>query len=503
MFEQTGVPASTGVAIIGSGFSGLAMAVELKRAGRDDFLVLERANDVAGSWRDNTYPGCACDVPSHLYSFGSAPNPEWSSTFSPQPEIYAYIRRVAEERGLMPHIRFGIEVEQADWDDDAQRWTLKTSGGELTVKAIASAAGPLSEPSIPAIPGLRDFKGTIFHSATWNHDHDLSGERVAVVGTGASAIQFVPQIQPKVAQLHLFQRTPPWIMPRPDRPLTKVEKRLYKRFPATQIAMRNGIYWGRELFAIPMLHHRLSKIIEKAGRRHLERQVKDPELRAKLTPDYSPGCKRILVSNDYLPSLGRPNVEVVTGGIAEIREHSVVDANGVEREVDTIILGTGFHVTDLPIADRIRGRDGQTLAQHWSGTLSALRGTAVAGFPNLFFVLGPNTGLGHTSVVLMAEAQAGYIRQALEHMERAGVGAIEPRQEVQDAWNEELQRKSAGTVWLNGGCTSWYIDPNGKNSTLWPDHTFRFFAAMKRFKPSEYRIAPVSVPTPAPIEVAA
>src|SRR4051794_4852397 len=500
---QTGVPSTIGVAIIGSGFSGLAMAVELKRAGRDDFVVLERANDVAGTWRDNTYPGCACDVPSHLYSFGFAPNPGWSSTFSPQPEIYAYIRRVAEERGLMPHIRFGIEVEQAAWDDDAREWRLQTSDGELTAKAIASAAGPLSEPAIPGIPGLRDFEGTIFHSATWNHDHDLAGERVAVIGTGASAIQFVPQIQPKVARLHLFQRTPPWITPRRDRALTKLEKAVYKRFPAAQTAMRNGIYWGRELFAIPMLHYKLAGIIEKVGRAHINRSIKDPELRAKVTPDYSPGCKRILVSNDYLPSLDQPNVEVVTDGIAEVRAGSVVDRNGVEREVDTIILGTGFHVTDLPIAERVRGRDGRTLAEHWGGSLQALRGTSVAGFPNLFFVLGPNTGLGHTSVVLMAEAQAGYIRQALEHMERAGVAAIEPRQEAQDGWNEQIQRKSAGTVWLNGGCESWYIDQTGKNSTLWPDHTFRFFSAMKQFKPSEYRVVPVSVPAETPIEVPA
>jgi cation diffusion facilitator CzcD-associated flavoprotein CzcO len=503
MFKQTGVPSHSGVAIIGAGFSGLALAVELKRSGREDFVVLERANDVAGTWRDNTYPGCACDVPSHLYSFGFAPNPEWSSTFSPQPEIYAYIRRVAEEQGLTPHIRFGIEVEGAEWDDEARVWKLATSGGEMTANSVASAAGPLSEPAIPDIPGLRDFEGTIFHSATWDHGHDLTGERVAVIGTGASAIQFVPQIQPKVEQLHLFQRTPPWIMPRPDRPITKVERAIYRRWPAAQIAMRNAIYWGRELFAIPMLHHRLSKVIEKAGRRHLQRQVKDPELRAKLTPDYSPGCKRILVSNDYLPSLGNPNVEVVTDGIAEIRERSVVDRRGVEREVDTIILGTGFHVTDLPIAERVRGRDGRTLAEHWSGTLQALRGTTVAGFPNLFFVLGPNTGLGHTSVVLMAEAQAGYIRQALEHIERAGAAAIEPRQEEQDAWNEDIQRKSAGTVWLNGGCNSWYIDRNGKNSTLWPDHTFRFFAAMKRFKPSEYRVVPAAVPAGTPVEVPA
>jgi len=504
MFKQTGVPSSTGVAIIGSGFSGLAMAVELKRAGRDDFVILERAHDVAGTWRDNTYPGCACDVPSHLYSFGFAPNPEWSSTFSPQPEIYAYIRRVAEQQGLMSHVCFGIEVERASWDDEHAVWRLTTSGGEISARAIASAAGPLSEPAIPDIPGLRDFKGTLFHSATWDHEHDLSGERVAVIGTGASAIQFVPQIQPKVARLHLFQRTPPWIMPRPDRPITRLERFVYRRFPAAQIAMRNAIYWARELFAIPMLHHRLSKIIERAGKRHLAHQVNDPELRARLTPDYSPGCKRILVSNDYLPSLGNPNVELVTDGIAEVRERSIVDRNGVEREVDTIILGTGFHVTDLPIAERVTGRDGRTLAEVWNGTLQALRGTAVAGFPNLFFVLGPNTGLGHTSVVLMAEAQAGYIRQALEHTERAGVAAIEPRQEAQDAWNVEIQRKSQGTVWLNGGCQSWYIDRNGKNSTLWPDHTFKFFVAIKRFRAAEYRIvAPTRVPAAEPVEVPA
>ncbi len=509
MYRQTDLPSTIGVAIVGSGFSGLAMAAELKRSGREDFVILERADDVAGTWRDNSYPGCACDVPSHLYSFSFAPNPDWSSTFSPQREIYAYIRRVAEEQGLLPHVRFGVEVQSAEWDNAAQVWRLQTSAGPTAARALASAAGPLSEPSIPAIPGLSDFKGAIFHSAAWDHEHDLSGERVAVVGTGASAIQFVPQIQPKVAQLHLFQRTAPWIMPRPDRPLTGFEKRLYRRFPAAQTAMRRGIYWAREVFAIPMLHHQLARVIKGIALRHLKHSVKNPELRAKLTPGYSPGCKRILVSNDYLPSLDNPNVEVISDGIAQVREHSVIDSSGVEREVDTIILGTGFHVTDLPIADRVRGRDGRTLAEHWDGSLSALRGTTVAGFPNLFLVLGPNTGLGHTSVVLMAEAQAGYIRRALEHMDAAGVTAIEARREAQDAWNDQIERKSRNTVWLNGGCDSWYIDRNGKNSTLWPDQTFKFFATMKRFRASEYRVVPATVPavapasasTPAPAEV--
>jgi cation diffusion facilitator CzcD-associated flavoprotein CzcO len=488
--EHTVLPAEVDVAVIGSGFSGLAMAVGLKRSGRDDFVVLERARDIGGTWRDNAYPGCACDVPSHLYSFSFSPNPDWSSTFSPQQEIHAYLRRVAEQEGLLPHVRFGCEVEEAAWDEAAQRWRLRTSAGPLTARAVVAGAGPLSEPSIPDIPGLRDFEGTVFHSATWDHDHDLEGERVAVVGTGASAIQFVPQIQPRVGKLHLFQRTAPWIMPRPDRPLTRFERALYRRVPAAQRLMRKAIYWGREAYAIPLLRVRLSRVIERAARRHLRRQVPDPQLRAKLTPDYAPGCKRILVSNDYLPALSRPNVEVVCDGIAEIRERSIVAKDGTERAVDTIILGTGFHVTDLPIAERLRGRDGRTLAEHWEGSLQAHRGTTVAGFPNLFILLGPNTGLGHTSVVLMAEAQAGYVLQALGHLDCDDVGAVEPRREAQEAWNTDVQRRMEGTVWTAGGCASWYLDSNGRNTTLWPDHTFRFFRALRRFDPAEHRLIP-------------
>ncbi|MFL5896032.1 MAG: flavin-containing monooxygenase [Thermoleophilaceae bacterium] len=493
-FDQVELPGETGVAIVGSGFSGLAMAVELKRAGRDDFVILERARDVGGTWRDNSYPGCACDVPSHQYSFSFAPNPDWTSTFSPQEEIYDYLRDVANREGLLPHVCFGCEVEEASWDDRAQRWRIRTSAGELEARALASAAGPLSEPAIPAIPGLRDFEGAMFHSATWDHEHDLSGARVAVIGTGASAIQFVPQIQPRVEALHVFQRTAPWIMPRPDRPLRRIERAVYRRIPAAQRAMRAAIYLGRELYAIPLLRVRLSKAIAVLARRHLRRQVPDPGLRAKLTPDYAPGCKRILVSDDYLPSLTEPNVEVVCDGIAEVRERSIVSADGSEREVDTIILGTGFHVTDLPIAERVRGRDGRTLAEHWDGSLEALRGTTVAGFPNLFFLLGPNTGLGHTSVVLMAEAQAAYIRQALEHVDRAGAVAVEPRPEAQSAWSESVQRRMRGTVWTAGGCSSWYFDSKGRNTTLWPDHTFRFFGALRRFDASEYVTLPVAVP---------
>jgi cation diffusion facilitator CzcD-associated flavoprotein CzcO len=497
--EQTenvspGAPAPTevDVVIVGSGFSGLAMAVALKRSGREDFLVLERASEIGGTWSANTYPGCACDVPSHLYSLSFAPNPHWSSTFSSQPEIRAYLSRVAQEHRVLPHVRLGCELERAQWDEDAQRWLLETSSGPLSTRVLVTAAGPLSEPAIPDIPGLKDFEGTVFHSATWNHDHDLRGERVAVIGTGASAIQFVPQIQRQVSKLYLFQRTAAWIMPRPDRPLTRLERAVYRRLPVAQRAMRAAIYWARELFAIPLLRVRLSPVIGLVARRHLRRQVPDPELRAKLTPSYAPGCKRILVSNDYLPSLGRSGVEVVCEGIKAISRNAIISDDGTTRAVDTIILGTGFRVTDAPIAECVHGRDGRSLAEHWAGSLHAHRGTTVDGFPNLFLLLGPNTGLGHTSVVVMAEAQVDYIERALDYMQAHGVATVEPRREAQGAWNEEVQRRMKGTVWTAGGCASWYLDSKGLNTTLWPGFTFRFRHALSHFDPSEYRLAPAA-----------
>lgn len=489
------------VAIVGSGFSGLAMAKQLKDAGIEDFVILERARDVGGTWRDNSYPGCACDVPSHLYSFSFELNPDWSSTFSPQEEIQAYIRRTAEKHGLTPHVRYGHELEEARWDDEAQCWRLRTGGGDMSARSLVGAQGALSEPKIPQLPGLDRFQGRSFHSATWDHDHDLSGERVAVIGTGASAIQFVPQIQPDVDKLHLFQRTPPWIMPRPDRPLTRFERVLYKRIPATQRLMREAIYWGRELYAIPMLRAALARVIKPLALRHLRKQVADPELRAKLTPDYQPGCKRILVSNDYLPSLTQPNVEVVCDGVAEIRENSIVDSNGVEREVDTIIFGTGFQVTEFPVGHRVLDRHGRSLADYWDGSPEAHRGTTIAGFPNLFFLLGPNTGLGHTSALVMIEAQAAYATKIIERLRAGDVAAIEPRAEAQVEYNADIQSRLQGTVWNAGGCASWYLDRNGRNSTIWPDFTFRFRRELRELDESEYVLTPVR--EPAPVEVAA
>jgi cation diffusion facilitator CzcD-associated flavoprotein CzcO len=481
-------PQEVEVAIVGSGFSGLAMAARLKRSGRDDFVVLERAREVGGTWRENTYPGCRCDVPSHVYSLSFAPNPDWSSTFSAQPEIQAYLQRVAAEHGLLDHMRFGCELEQADWDPEAGRWRLTTSSGTLFARALVASAAPLHEPKLPEIAGLAEFEGTVFHSATWNHDHDLSGERVAVIGTGASAIQFVPQIQPRVSKLHLFQRTAPWVMPRRDRRMTRLERGLYRRVPALQQLMRSSIYWAREAFAIPMIRVALAPLLRKVGEAHLRRAVPDPELRAQATPDYLPGCKRILVANDYLPSLAQPNVELVCEGIAEVRERSIVGVDGSEREVDTIIFGTGFHVLDMPLAERIRDAEGRSLADHWQGSPQAHRGTTVTGFPNFFFLLGPNTGLGHNSVVFMAEAQVEYIAQALAHLHDERIESIDVRPEAQRRWNAEIQRKMKGTVWTEGGCQSWYIDADGLNTSLWPDFSFRFARALRRFDLGEYRV---------------
>jgi len=474
------------VAIIGSGFGGLGAAIRLKQAGIEDFIIFERAGDVGGTWRDNTYPGCACDVESHLYSFSFAPNPDWTRSFSPQPEIWSYLQRCARDFGVLPHIRFRHEVRESVWDEAAQHWRIETSQGSYTASVLVSASGALSEPVVPELPGLETFQGKAFHSARWDHDYDLTGRRVAVIGTGASAIQFVPRIQPKVARLHLFQRTPPWIIPRHDRALSEFEHRLFRRFPLAQRAARSSIYLFRELFLLPFRHLRLAGQVERLARRHLERAVPNAELRAKLSPDYSIGCKRILISNDFLPSLTRPNVEVVAEGVAEVRRHSIVDRCGVEREVDAIIFGTGFRATDPPLAEHIRGREGRTLSEVWGGSPQAHAGTTVAGFPNLFILLGPNTGLGHNSVVYMIEAQIEHLLSALDHMRRHAASVIEPRPEAQAAFVAEVRRRMEGTVWVAGRCVSWYLDATGRNSTLWPDFSWRFRRRVARLNPDEY-----------------
>jgi cation diffusion facilitator CzcD-associated flavoprotein CzcO len=491
------------IAIIGSGFGGLGTAIRLRQRGMHDFVVLERAGDVGGTWRDNTYPGCACDVQSHLYSFSFAPNPDWSRSFSPQPEIQTYLQRCAREFGILPHVRFHHEVTDARWDDDAQRWRIGTSRGPVTAQVLVMAAGALSDPVIPDLRGLNGFRGRTFHSARWDHGYDLRGRRVAVIGTGASAIQFVPEIQPRVERLHVFQRTPPWILPRHQRDLGAGERRLFRRMPAAQKTARGAIYLAREAFVLAFRHPRAMGVAQRVALRHLRQSIPDPALRRKLTPDWTMGCKRILLSNEYLPALAQPNVEVVTDAIAEVRAGSIVTGDGVERAVDAIIFGTGFQPTDPPLAHHTCGREGRTLAEVWAGSPRAHVGTTVAGFPNLFVLMGPNTGLGHTSVVYMIEAQIEHLLGALDHMQAHGIAAVEPKPEAQDAFVDAVERRMTGTVWTSGGCRSWYLDPTGRNSTLWPDFTWRFRRRVARFEPAEYAMERARVADPDLVHAAA
>jgi cation diffusion facilitator CzcD-associated flavoprotein CzcO len=487
-------------AIVGTGFSGIGMAIRLLRDGERDFVLLERADEIGGTWRDNTYPGCRCDVPSHLYSFSFAPNPNWSSTFSPQPEILDYLRDVATRFGVLSHVRFGTELESAEWDEQASLWRIETSAGALTADVLIAAQGGLSDPHVPDLPGLDTFEGTSFHSAAWDHEHSLDGERVAVIGTGASAVQFVPRIQPLVGRLHVFQRTPPWVMPHPNRAMSDLEHKLYRRLPAAQQAMRAGIYWARETFVLQFRHRRMRKLATRMALRQLEAQVPDAELRARLTPTYELGCKRILPTDEWYPTLMQPNVEVVTAGIREIRPRSIVSADGSEREVDTIIFGTGFRVTDIPLAERVRGRDGRTLAQTWDGSPSAYKGATVAGYPNLFFLVGPNTGLGHNSIVFMIESQIAYVAGALAALRRHGARTVDVRPEAQAAYNAEIEAMTKGTVWVSGGCSSYYIDRNGRNSTIWPTFTYPFRRRTREFDEAAYALGAAA---PAPVPAAA
>jgi cation diffusion facilitator CzcD-associated flavoprotein CzcO len=492
----------TRIAVIGAGFAGLGAAIRLRQEGIEDFVVFEKNTDVGGTWWDNGYPGCQCDVPSHLYSFSFALNPEWSNTYSPQPEIWAYLRRTAERFGVLPHIRLDTPVLDASWDDATKQWRLETPQGVHTADFVIGGNGALSEPSTPDIPGLDRFGGKAFHSARWDQTEELAGKRVAVVGTGASAIQIVPNIQPDVAQLHVFQRTPPWVLPHSQRPIKDVERTVYRRIPAAQRAVRALVYWSRELVAYGMTRNpRMLEPVRRMAIRHMRDQIKDPALRKKLTPSYTPGCKRLLPSNDYYPALAKHNVEVVTDGIAEIKEHSIVTVDGTERDIDVLVLATGFHVTDNPMMERVRGRDGHTLAEHWrTHGAQAYLGTTVPGFPNFFLLAGPNTGIGHTSLVFMIEAQIGYVLDAMRTITTRHVGTVEVRQQPFETYNNELQAKMRNTVWNTGGCASWYLDAEGRNTTLWPDFTFKFRQRTRRFDAEHYEFGAPGVPVAAPSE---
>ena len=470
--------------IIGAGFAGLGAAIRLLEDGHTDMLVLERAEDVGGTWRDNTYPGCRCDVQSNLYSFSFAPKPDWSETFPSQPELWDYLRDIAGRHGLQHYLRFGHEVTSARWDADAGCWRVATSKGSFAARYLITAIGSLVEPSLPDIPGIESFAGTIMHSARWDHSWQAAGHRVAVVGTGASAIQIVPSIQPAVEHLTVFQRTAPFVVPHTNHPVKAQVKLLYRVLPAAQRASRTGVYWMRELLALGFVKNpRILKRAEVTWRKHMESAIADPAMRAQLTPTYNLGCKRVLPSNDFYPALAKENVSLVTEKIIEFRPESVVTADGAEHPVDTVILATGFHVTDNPSFGMITGAGGRTLADAFGATYL---GTVVPGFPNYFQLTGANTGLGHSSMLFMIESQLNFIADGIATTEAAG-GRFEVRPEVAAAFNAELQRRLPKTVW-GSGCSSWYLDSEGRNLTLWPGFTFEFRRRTRRFRAADFTL---------------
>ncbi|WP_331734362.1 NAD(P)/FAD-dependent oxidoreductase [Streptomyces atratus] len=503
-------PGHVSVVIVGAGFAGLGTAVRLLQEGYRDLLILERADEVGGTWRDNAYPGCACDVPSRLYSFSFAPNPTWSRRFAPQEEIERYLKRCVDRYGLTPRLRLGCELQRATWDPERLRWDLDTSTGPLSAGLLVMAQGPLSEPAIPSLPGLEGFAGEAFHSAGWKHDLDLSAKRVGVIGTGASAVQFIPHLQRTALQVTVFQRTPSWIAPRQDRPVPAWQRRLFRLAPPVQRLARGWEYMTRETTLPALLGNRTMAAL---GRRealaHLHRQVKDPELRSKLTPDYALGCKRVLLSDNYYPALVQPNVRVVTDPIASVGPNTVLTtprggaqaspggaaSAGATHPVDVLIFGTGFRVTDASYAQRVIGGDGRSLKEVWQGSPQAHLGTTVAGFPNLFLMAGPNTGVGHTSLIYMIESQINYLVSTLRLMRSRGLGSVDVRAETQHAYNAELQNRMAPTVWAAGGCSGWYQDRTGRVTTIWPASTWQFRRRTRAIDPDEYvltasRVAP-------------
>ncbi len=490
------LPGSVDTLVVGAGFGGLGMASRLLAADPDaDVLVVDKADGVGGTWRANTYPGCACDVPTSLYSYSFAPHPGWSHTFARQPEILDYLERFATTAGLRDRIVGGCEVLGAAWDSVAGRWQVTTSLGDVSARFLVAATGALSAPSVPDLPGTADFPGVSFHSATWRHDHDLTGKRVAVIGTGASAVQFVPEIAERAAHVTVFQRTPAWVIPRPDRAFSATEKALYRRVPLLHRMVRGTVYTFREFLGGLMAHATaLLPVVEKVSKAHLRRQVRDPELRRRLTPDFRIGCKRILLSNDWWRTLDRPDVTLVDERASALTASGVVDATGTEHAVDTIVWATGFTPTEPPIAHALRGESGSTLAEQWAGSPAAYKGTTVHGFPNLFLLFGPNTNLGHGSIVYMLESQIAYAVNAVTTL---GDGEyFDVTRDAEAGYNDAIQRSLRTTVWNAGGCSSWYVDATGRNSVQWPTFTFVFRRALRRFDRDAYAIRRVGERVP-------
>lgn len=479
------------IVIVGGGFAGLGVAIALLEAGERDFVILEKAAQLGGTWRENTYPGCACDVPSQLYSYSFAPNARWSHVFARQPEIQAYLLEVAARFGVLEFVRFNAALERASWDDREQRWAVDAAGERYSARYLIACQGPLHEPRIPALEGLEAFTGQVFHSAQWAHDVPLEGRRVAVIGTGSSAIQFVPQLQPKVASLAVFQRTAPWVLPKPDHAIPAIERAAFAFLPGFQRAYRGALYGLTELLQWAQRRPERMLALERLATWHLTRQIQDPALREVLKPQFSLGCKRLLLSNDWYKALSAPNTTLIPCGVERIGPSGPIGADGVERAADVIIFGTGFHVSDASVPSLIYGRAGESLAQAWDGTPSAYLGTTVHGFPNLFLVIGPNTGNGHGSALTIIEAQAKYIVDALRYAQANMLGSVMPREQAQSAWNVKVQQGLAQTVWNAGGCQSWYLDGNGKNSAIYPWSTLDLRFRLRRFDAAAFELEPL------------
>ena len=476
------------ILIVGTGFAGLGMGIRLKQAGLDDFTILEQADHVGGTWRDNHYPGAACDIESHLYSFSFEPNPNWTRTYASQPEILAYLDHCADKYGLRPHIRLGTAATGASFDEREGLWRVTTSTGDtITARVLIPCCGGLSRPAYPDIAGLGDFAGKIFHSARWDDGAPLDGKTVAVIGTGASAIQIVPAIAPRVARLDLYQRTPPWILPRFERDIAPGERARFRRFPVLQRVARTAQYLRHELFAVGfVVEPRVLRFASRFALRHLASGVADPALRQRLTPHYTMGCKRVLLSNDYYPAVARDNVTLVTDGIERVTARGIRTRDGVERAVDAIVLATGFEAAEQAAPFAVRGREGHTLDEAWKDGPEAYLGTAVSGFPNLFLIVGPNTGLGHSSMVFMIESQIAYVMDAIRTLGAEQLKLVDLRAAAQKRYNDELAERLAKTVWATGGCSSWYRTRSGRNTTLWPGFTVEFRMRTRRFDAESY-----------------
>ena len=490
-----GTPAASArayqVVVIGAGFAGLGTAIQLKKNGIHSFRVFERGAQVGGTWRDNTYPGAACDVPSHAYSFSFELNPNWTHQFSSSSEIQAYLVQCVDKYRLGPHLQFDTEIVEATFDEEAGRWVLVTDGGEtVTARVVVSGVGGLVDPSSPDIKGLEEFGGEVFHTARWNHAFDLAGRNVAVIGTGASAIQVVPSIAPEVARLSVFQRTPAWVVPKRDVRFSEKFKARFRRHAGLQRLFRWFLFSFSEVFgpAIILDAPRLSRIFERQSMRHLDRSVRDPELRRKLTPSFQFGCKRILISDDYWSSFERENVELVTETIDTVHEKGIQTKDGRNHPVDAIVLATGFALGLATAPFPITGRGGRKLDEAWSSGAVAYKGMTVSGFPNWFILMGPNTGPGHTSVLVYTEAQIQYAIQAIRKMIDENVKWFDVKQEVQDAYNEGIQKRMPYTSW-SSGCNSWYLSEGGENNALFPGLASEYVLRARKFKPSEYERA--------------